>query len=73
MVDDDVAGLACCFRAYNLLDRDNLANEGLLVLVSVEGDVGLVIVRVCLQEVLALGGSPREGSAAYSQNGQGIA
>ncbi len=67
MVDDDVAGLAGGFGAHDALGGDDLAGEGGLVLVHVDGDGGLVVVRLGFQEVLLHG----EGGSEGKREGEG--
>lgn len=62
MADDNIAGLAGSVGAHDALDRDDLPDKGVLDLVGVEGDVGLVVVGVRLEEVLL----PARGSVGYS-------
>lgn len=57
VVDYDVARLSRGVGANDALHRDDLPDHRVLGLVRVEGDVGLVKVRVRLEEVL-LAGSP---------------
>ena len=59
--------------AHHPLHRHDLAGVRLLVLVRVEGDIGLVVVRVRLQEVLgAAGTGHRDGLAGHRlQGGEG--
>lgn len=70
MVDDDVARLSRRVGADNALHRDDLSDHRVLGLVRVEGDVGLVIVWVCLEEVL-LSRSPVGRSPAMGKRGGG--
>lgn len=56
--DDDVARLTRRIGADDTLYGHNLPDVGVLVLVDIEGDVGLVEVRVSLKEVLPAAGSP---------------
>jgi hypothetical protein len=52
MVDNDVAGLTCGLWTDNFLGGDDLSRERGLVLENVDRDIGLVVVRLSLEEVL---------------------
>ena len=52
VVNDDVASLTSGLGSDNALGRDNLSSERSLVLVHIDRDSGLIIVRLGFQEVL---------------------
>jgi hypothetical protein len=53
VVDDDVIGLSGGLGSDNFLGGDNLSSERGLVLVHIDRDSGLVIVRLGLKEVFS--------------------
>jgi len=53
VIDDDVASLTGGLGANDALGGDNLSGEGGLVLVNIDRDGGLVIVRLGLKEILS--------------------
>ena len=53
MIDDDVASLSCSLGSDNTLGRYNLSSERSLVLVNIDRNSGLVIVRLSLKEVFS--------------------
>jgi hypothetical protein len=63
VIDDDVACLTDGGRADNSLHRHYLSNMGLLSLEKLKGDVGLVPVRLSLEEILRLNGALGKGRA----------
>jgi len=71
VVDDDVAGLAGGLGSDDALGRDDLAGEGCLVLVDVDGDGGLVPVGIGLEEVLLSRSSLEGDGGTSSGNGGG--
>lgn len=74
MVNDNVTSLASGLGSDNALGRNNLASEGCLVLVNINGDSGLIPVGTGLEEVLLTtvdgkeGTSSNNGSSASSDN-----
>lgn len=63
VIDHDVASLTGSLGSDDSLHRHNLADVGLLGLEELERNVGLVPVRLGLQEVLSLAGGLRKSSA----------
>lgn len=71
VADHDVARLSRGVRANDALHRDDLPDHRVLGLVRVEGDVGLVKVRVRLEEVLLPGSPVGRSPGMGEQAGQG--
>ena len=76
VVNDDVASLTSSLWSNNTLGGDNLSSERSLVLVNIDRDVGLVIVRLGFQEILGLrsthGLHSNESSSKSSSTGDDL-
>jgi hypothetical protein len=52
MIDDNVASLSGGLGSNNTLGRNDLSSERSLVLVNIDRNIGLVIIRLSLEEIL---------------------
>lgn len=68
VVNDDVTGFSNSLRTNDSLHGDDFADEGLLGLEKLHGDVLLFPVRIGFKVVLSLGGCLRESGASYTED-----